>query len=167
MRFEETPERLVVRHDARAGFIKFMGWTGVFLLVVTIPTAIGTLVTGGGMPWYQVTIGGLYGVFGVILLVRAPLHLELTVDRAARRIRLVRAFTFGKKAIEYGFADVTAISTAGASGPNMSVVGCYLKTSNGADVPVMLEGGFEPAQAEARALAENLAAAIGVPIEGS
>jgi hypothetical protein len=160
---EETPERIVVRRRARAWWTKWMGWLGV----VALPFALFFGIEGfmarewGTVGKGLVTLG--YGVLGVFLLFRAPLETEIVVERAAKTIRVRRRFSIGANVTELRFSDVTAVSTTGASGANMSVVVCRLETTKGS-IDIIDEGGFRDAQTDTRAIAEKLSSAIGVPL---
>jgi len=160
---EETPERLIVRRRARAWWIKWMGWVGVVCLPVALLIGVQGVVAHewGTVGKALVTLG--YGVLGVFLLLRAPLELEVVVDRTAKKIHVRRRFSIGAKVSELPFSEVSGVSTGGASGPNMSVVVCRLDTTSGS-IDIVDEGGFKDAQADTRAIAEKLATAIGVPL---
>jgi hypothetical protein len=165
MQFEETAERLVVRHEARAWFIKFMGYAGLFLLPMSILMAVVFVVTHeAGMQWLNVVGTFLFGVFGVVLLLRAPLRLEIVADRGTKKLLVRRVFRFGADEKEYAFSEVEAVTTSGAKGANMSVVTCLLRLAGGGTVALVEEGGFAAAQADSLRLAEKLSTFLGVPI---
>lgn len=163
MRLVEHADTLEIRDAPGWHWLLALLFIGVGAIFVFVTRALvrgaGTFVSWQGV--LAIVMGTVAIVVGIWMLVRAPFS-RLRLDRLRRQVEIVRWGVFGRDAMRFAVADITAVrlveSTDEAEGAVFQV---HVVPRRGHPVPVSVlwAHGREPVGA----VATRLAAALGVP----